>query len=31
MTSKAAGFKKDRVSEIFNLLEGIVEHVVNVI
>jgi len=26
-----AGFRKDRVSEIFDLLEGTVEHVVNAI
>jgi hypothetical protein len=30
MKSSAAGFSKDRVSELFNLLERIVEHKVNV-
>jgi hypothetical protein len=31
MTSKAAGFRKNRVNEIFNLLERTVEHAVNAI
>jgi hypothetical protein len=31
MKSRAAGFSKDRVSELFNLLEKIVEYKVNAI
>jgi hypothetical protein len=30
MKSRAAGFSQDRVSELFNFLERIVEHKVNI-